>query len=116
MFRHFNSEVRKRTGCVRDWRFSRGLSGKKPSIGLSASLDVVYHGLQLPHYTSTTQVEFGGDTVVDFHVSKDIYEYENLGKLILRADVYNLTDRFYETMRNYPEPGRVIVFGLRYEH
>jgi vitamin B12 transporter len=115
MFRFFNTEKKKQTGYVQDLNVSYGIEFDQPSIGLHASFDVSYFGHQFPHYT-TAQVEFGGDTIMNFHLTKRIYEWEDKGSLILKLDITNLNDRFYEPQRNYPESGRSFSFGIRYEY
>jgi vitamin B12 transporter len=116
MFRYFNTQYQKKTGYVQDLTVSYGLNFNKPSIGLSAGFDVAYLGFQLPHYTSTSQIEFGGETVMNFHIAKELIKFADKGSLIAKVDVTNLTDNFYETQDSFPEPGRAFTFGLRYEY
>ncbi|MDR1920945.1 MAG: TonB-dependent receptor [Candidatus Adiutrix sp.] len=115
MFRYYNTEMRKNTGSVADLSVSYGLIFDDEDSGLRASVNAAYYGHQMPHYT-TTQVEFGGDTVVDLHLAKRLYQWERGDRLFIKADILNLTDKFYETMRNYPEEGRSFMLGLRYEY
>ena len=115
MFRYFNTEMKKNTGFVSDFSASYGLAFEDPDIGLTASVDATYFGHQMPHYT-TAQVEFGGHTVVDLHLAKRLYDWDDKGRLILKLDVLNLNDRYYETQRNYAEEGRSFMLGLRYEY
>jgi outer membrane receptor protein involved in Fe transport len=114
MFRYFNTARQKKTGYAMDFNASYGVEFESEDLGLTASFDVIYYGHQLPHYT-TTQILFGGDTVMNFHLSKDLIQLGDKGKMILKVDINNLNDNFYETMRNYPEEGRSYTVGLRYE-
>jgi len=41
--------------------------------------------------------------------------YNVLNDLEIRADVYNLTDEYYEVVASYPEAGRIITAGLKYQ-
>jgi Outer membrane cobalamin receptor protein len=116
MFRFFNVEKQAKTGNVAELSVSYGLVFDHDDLGLRASIDVMYLGKQLPHYTSSNQVEFGGDTVIDLHLAKRLYEWPDKGRLILKADILNLTDKFYETTTSYPQEGRSFILGLRYEY
>ena len=115
MFRYFNVGLQKKTGSVADLSASYGLVFDHEALGFQASLDATYYGTQYPHYT-TAQVPFGGETVIDLHLAKRLLDWPDGGRLILKADLLNLNNRYYETMRNYPEEGRSFMLGLRYEY
>jgi outer membrane receptor protein involved in Fe transport len=116
MFRYFNTEKKAKTGYVQDLTASYGVTFKEPSLDFSASFDVSYFGHQYPHYTSTTQTEFGGETVMNFRLSKGLMKWGDHGRIILKADVTNLNDNFYETQTGFPEEGRAFHVGLLYEY
>ncbi|MDR1041229.1 MAG: TonB-dependent receptor [Deltaproteobacteria bacterium] len=89
-----------------------------PNVGLMASVDVTYYGKQFPSAASSSAArrEFGKYTVVDFHLQKTVYEWEGKGKLIARADVFNLNDAFYMNTNQYVMPERNYLFTLKYEY
>ncbi|MDR1040470.1 MAG: TonB-dependent receptor [Deltaproteobacteria bacterium] len=114
MFRYFNTEKRAKTGYTADLNMSYGLVFNDDNLGLMARVDVTYLGRQLPHYT-TAQIEYGRDTLVDFHLSKRLIDWEDKGQLYLKVDMTNIGNRFYRT-GTYPEEGRAFYMGLRYEY
>jgi outer membrane receptor for ferrienterochelin and colicin len=114
MFEFKNSDTGQKTSNVADLSLSYGLSWRDSGRGLIASVDATYYGHKYPHYT-TEQIRYGGETVVDFHLAKDIYN-RGTQRLVLKVDITNLTDKYYETQRNYPEAGRTFMVGLRYEY
>jgi vitamin B12 transporter len=96
-----------------------GLIFKKPDIDLTASFDVTYYGQQLPSGViniSGVVRPFGKYTVMDFHLSKSLYKWENHGSVSLRVDVYNLTDEFYMNTNQYIMPDRNFLFTIRYDY
>jgi vitamin B12 transporter len=109
-----NNETRQKTGNVAETSVSYGIAYNDPGQGFRASIDAVYYGHKYPHYT-TEQVRYGGETVVALHLAKDLYKRGDQ-RLVLKVDITNLTNKYYETMRNYPEAGRAFMVGLRYEY
>ncbi|MDR3323109.1 MAG: TonB-dependent receptor [Zoogloeaceae bacterium] len=109
-----NSETGEKTSNVADLSLSYGVAYRDPGQGFRASLDATYYGHKYPHYT-TAQIRYGGETVVNLHLAKDLYNWGE-HRLILKVDIANLTDKYYETLRNYPEAGRAFLVGLRYEY
>ncbi|MDR2352415.1 MAG: TonB-dependent receptor, partial [Deltaproteobacteria bacterium] len=95
-----------------------GISFTYPEYGLYASVDANYFGKQLPSWGSTTWagVKFGGNHIFDLHISKELYKWESAGRIILKADVLNLANKFYQLSAGYPQPGRAFYLSLRYEY
>jgi vitamin B12 transporter len=103
---------------VADLSMAYGVSFRYPDVGLAASLDVNYYGRQQPNTGSTLWggVEFGGDTVMDFHLTKDLMNFENGGKVKIKVDILNLGNKLYQLSAGYPQPGRAFNVTLRYEY
>jgi vitamin B12 transporter len=115
MLRFQNNETGNKTSDVADLSLSYGVAYSDANAGWRGSLDMIYYGKRYAHYTLTDRTRYGGQTVVNFHITKDLYRWGD-HRLSLKVDVTNLTNRFYETLRNYPEAGRVILTSLRYEY
>ena len=68
----------------------------------------------LASYTDK-QKSYGGDidasTVYNMGIG-----YNVLADLEIRADIYNLSDEYYEYAANYPQSGRIITAGLIYQY
>ncbi len=107
---------------VSDLDLAAGLNFEYPEIGLSADLRVIYYGEQnqtdftetSPTYYQTVRV--GGKATVDLYVSQRIHAWEDGGALSVKAEVRNLFDIDYETINDYPMPGRLFYLGLRYDY
>jgi vitamin B12 transporter len=115
MLRFRNDFTGNKTSNVADLSLSCGVSYADANTGLRVGLDAIHHGKKYAHYTLTDRSRFGGETVLNLHIAKDIYRWGDQ-RLALKVDVTNLGNRYYETLRNYPEPGRVILVGLRYDY
>jgi vitamin B12 transporter len=114
MLQFKNNETGLKTTDVADLSLSYGVTYADADAGLRGSLDAIYYGKKYAHYTVTDWELYGGVTVVNFHIAKDLYRRKD-HRLALKVDVTNLTDRYYETMQNYAEAGRTILVSLRYD-
>jgi vitamin B12 transporter len=97
---------------VADINISYGISLSYPEIGLKASVDAYYYGQQW----DSDGYEVGGDTIVDIHIEKELYDFGDKGKLSVGADVVNATNRLYMTVDPYLQPGRHFMVNLTYEY
>ncbi len=97
---------------------SWGLVFEHPAWGVASSLDFTYFGKRISGYSDTGHKEYypGGATVVDFSLSKELYEFENGGNLKLKFLIENLFDKYYATSTDDYMPGRAFYMGLRYEY
>jgi vitamin B12 transporter len=97
---------------------SYGVSLDHPAYGFQASLDATYYGEELPSAGSTQWggIRFGKDHIFDLHLSKMLYDWNDYGKVTLKGDILNLTNRFYHVSAGYPQPGRAFYVGLRYDY
>lgn len=121
MFRYYSLEEESNVSTVSDLSVSYGVTFNDEDTGWAASIDAVYFGIQDPHRASAYAkdygvTKFGGETTVDLHLAKRVYEWEDAGRVILKADVLNVTDRLVSTTLGYPEAGRSFMFSLRYEY
>lgn len=112
MFRYQNSDTKEYVTRVSELSASFGLVFDDPDWGLTASVDGTYYGDQ--YYSQT--VQFGGATVWDLHLAKRLYDWGDKGRLTLKLDILNLTDKYYETAYTYPEVGQSFMVGLRYDY
>jgi vitamin B12 transporter len=101
-----------RLSLIADSTYNYGLVFTDADSDLDVSLDVTRLGNQLRSSGDT----FGPYTVFDLHVGKDLIDFENKGKVRLRVEIYNLTNKIYEDQSNYIKPGRSFYVGLRYEY
>ena len=104
---------------VRKIDLAYGLNFQYPSLGLEADLRLIYFGHQTeqdfnaPGYP---KVRTGGETTVDFFVSKTLADWEKWGKLSAKAEARNILNRNYATSLGYTMPGRSFYLGLRYDY
>jgi vitamin B12 transporter len=103
---------------VADMSMAYGITFKHPDIGLIASLDANYYGKQMPNDASVQWggIRFGGDNVLDFHISKDLLSWDAYGTVKVKVDVLNVTDKLYQVSAGYPQPGRTFSFSLVYDY
>lgn len=104
---------------VRNTDIAYGVNFQYPSIGLDTDLRFTYLGHQLEkdwYYDQGTVKKTGGDTVVDFFLSKTIHDWEDAGKLSVKGELRNIFDVNYSTILGYPMPGRSFYIGLRYDY
>jgi len=118
-YRH-NSNGKARN--ISDLDLAYGLNFAHPKIGLDVDLRFTYYGkqdIQDWNYNSKTSgqiVEIGGRTIVDLFVTQTIKEWDDAGKLSLKAEIRNIADDKYATIKDYPMPGRSFYLGLRYDY
>ena len=104
-----------------DLNVAYGLNFSHPQIGLDVDLRFTYLGKQDvqefdPVTYATNEREIGGRTIIDLFVSQTLKEWDDAGKLSLKAEIRNMTDDRYATTVNYPMPGRSFYLGLRYDY
>lgn len=100
---------------------SWGLDFDYPDIDLSASLKFNYLGHQKEmifgdNYQRLPDKWTGGKTVADFFLSKGVHDFEDGGKLSIKAEIRNLFNENYAYRFDYPMPGRSFYVGLRYDY
>ncbi|MCD6185420.1 MAG: TonB-dependent receptor [Deltaproteobacteria bacterium] len=103
---------------VSDWTASYGISFADLN-GLAAKLNFAYTGNQkITDYQFGTydRIRLGGFTIVDFVVTKKLYDFNEFGSMTLRGEVKNLFDKDYAYVQGYPMPGRSFYIGLRYDY
>lgn len=107
---------------ITDLDLAYGIHFSHPQIGLDVDLRFTYYGKQdvqdwnMNSKTSGEVVEIGGRTIVDLFISQTIREWDDAGKLSLKAEIRNIADGKYETIKDYPMPGRSFYLGLRYDY
>lgn len=112
---------------VRNLELAYGLNFNYPSIGLTADLRFIYLGHMMENDTfdwtrnsqkydgHTTRRRTGGDSTVDFYITKTIWDWEEGGKLSIKGEVRNIMNVNYDSVYGYPQPGRSFYVGLRYD-
>ncbi len=110
---------------VRNLEMAYGLNFNYPEIGLTADLRFIYlghmmetdfiHPIYDANYNNSAKRRTGGDTTVDFYITKTIWDWEEGGKLSIKGSVKNLMNVNYDTYYGYPSPGRSFYIGLRYD-
>ncbi|MDR1040507.1 MAG: TonB-dependent receptor [Deltaproteobacteria bacterium] len=116
MFRYVNTDengARTVLDSVTDINVSYGLLFSHPEYGLKASLDAYYYGQGIDPLDNRLM---GGDTVVDFHLEKELISFNGRGKLSLGLDIVNLTNHYYMTVNPYPQAGRHFLVNLDWEY
>lgn len=112
----------KKTRNISDLDLAYGVSFSHPKIGLDMDLRFTYYGKQdQTDWNSNSKtygdtVEIGGRTIVDFFISQTLHEWNDAGKLSLKAELRNITDDKYAMIKDYPMPGRSFYLGLRYDY
>ena len=107
---------------VSDLNVAYGVNLSHPQIGLDVDLRFTYLGKQdVEDFNDKKKtyrqiVEIGGRTIIDLFVSQTLKEWDNAGKLSLKAELRNLTDDRYAFVKDYPMPGRSFYLGLRYDY
>jgi vitamin B12 transporter len=108
------------------YMFTYGITFDYPEINLTSSLNARYFGAYVgqnfddPILSGPPLYVFpwtmgGGFTVVDFSVSKRIWDFQDKGHLTLKVDIGNLLDYDYGYTMNYPLPGRNFYAGVVYD-
>ncbi|MDR2461232.1 MAG: TonB-dependent receptor [Deltaproteobacteria bacterium] len=98
-----------------------GLVFSSLDFDLMASLDFTYYGIQYPSVTATSIREgrdrpFGKYNVMDFHLTKGLFELADYGKISLKVDIYNITDEFYMSSNTFPSAGTNFLVTLKYDY
>ncbi|MDR1395405.1 MAG: TonB-dependent receptor, partial [Deltaproteobacteria bacterium] len=89
-----------------------GLRFIHPEYNLSAQLNFSYMG---PEYENTNETgRKSGYTVASLTVRKRVLDFGGRGHLDIRAEVQNLFDRYYASIRDYPAPGRSFLAAVSY--
>jgi outer membrane receptor protein involved in Fe transport len=99
-----------------DLRLSYGLLFSHEKMGLSMSVEASNFGRRGPLYYSLAGEGFLDATVYDFHLVKRLYDWDEAGRLLLKADVTNIGDVQAGNSRSKSEEGRTFKTGLRYEY
>jgi len=117
MDRYRDKENHKPLLYVNRWHAAYGLKLLGPEQ-LSARLNFTYHGEQRIKDWETThqEMDWGGFTVADLTISKEIFVNDRLGALTLTGEVTNLFDIDYAYVKGYPMPGRSIGLKLSYSY
>lgn len=104
---------------------STGLVYANREIGLTASLDVTYYGVQYgvdrvsgsSDIESQKKLEDVGDAwVADLSFSKRLFNLDKWGDVRLRASIHNLFDVYYSNNEDSWMPGRSFYMGLEYKY
>jgi vitamin B12 transporter len=112
----------KKTRNISDLDLAYGIGFSHPKIGLDMDLSFTYYGKQdqqdwnMNSDTNGEVVEVGGRTIVDFFIAQTLHEWNDAGKLSLKAEIRNIADDKYATIKDYPLPGRSFYLGLRYDY
>lgn len=97
-----------------------GIGFMHPEWGTDIDLRFNYFGRQKQaDFVSSWSgdiVETGNTTIADIFLSQRLMEWEDAGKLTLKAEVRNIFDKDYEHVLGYSMPGRSFYLGLRYEY
>jgi len=110
---------------VPEYLAAYGLTFEHEGIGLSSTLNASYFGTRWAMdysnahnstYGNDMYKKFGGFTVVDFSLDKRLWDFEDKGKLGLRAEINNLMNHDYALNMDYPMPGRNFYLGLAYNY
>jgi outer membrane receptor protein involved in Fe transport len=78
---------------------------------LTASLAVRYFGTNIYRVTAGTTI-FGKYTVADLNITKKLLDFEDKGRLTLKAAVNNITNEYYVLSPDYPKPRSQLLRGL----
>ncbi|MDR1050051.1 MAG: TonB-dependent receptor [Deltaproteobacteria bacterium] len=92
-----------------------GLTFEHPGWDFSASLRGTYYGKEktMDNLYVFDLVDHGNYTVVDLSLRKKIFDW-NGGKVDLMLNVNNITNTYYESFINSPNPGRNFNVILKY--
>lgn len=104
---------------VRDFIASYGINFNYPEWGLDIDLRFTFLGYQSEYDFSSDypyqEIRAGGKTIGDLFISKNIYDFEEGGKLSVKGEIRNFTNENYAYRDDYPMPGRSFYIGLRYD-
>lgn len=105
---------------IRDFVAGFGVNFNYPDWGADLDLRFNYLGFQKElafdsNYVASERRE-GGKTTMDIFLTQKIYEFEDGGKFLLKAEARNVTNENYAYRYDYPMPGRSFYLGLRYEY
>ncbi len=106
---------------VSEMTMSYGLDFFEPNIDLMVNVNATYFGKKLmavwaPVTFARTLLYHTPGTVASVTLEKGLWEFENMGKLKVRAEVNNVFDKYLEQYIEYPGPGRNFYLGLIYEY
>jgi outer membrane cobalamin receptor len=54
--------------------------------------------------------------VADLSISKELFSFDKLGRMLLKGNISNLFNANYAPIQGYFAPGRTFNLGLRYEY
>jgi outer membrane receptor for ferrienterochelin and colicin len=106
---------------------SYGLDFVEPNIDLTANINATYAGSKWSQdyslvqpgdydYSKAVWTEYTPGTIVGMSLEQGIWEFADMGKLKVRAEVNNLFDKYDEAYLTYPGPGRNYYVGLVYKY
>lgn len=107
---------------VSDMNIAWGLNFQHPGWGTDVDLRFTRIGKQdVTDWNDKSSaygqnVEIGGQITADLFVSQTVKQWDDWGKLSLTAEALNLGNARYETVKDYPAPGRSFYLGLRYDY
>lgn len=111
---------------VSEMTVAYGVNFHEPDIDLTVNLNVTYAGekmtanwMDYPAINSLYQCVWEPHTpgsIVDLMVEKRIADFQDKGKLKVRAEINNLLDKYDEAYMHYPGPGRNFYVGLSYTY
>ena len=110
---NYNNNKGERIANVRDFDASFGVNFNYPEPGVNVDVRFNYLGYQKETYPH--EMRTGGKTTMDIFYSQEIYEFEDGGKISLKAEIRNLTNENYAYRYDYPMPGRSFYIGARYD-
>jgi vitamin B12 transporter len=120
MFTYKDKKTNLNLEYVPKWVVSYGVNFNYPRIGLSATVNTSYTGEQNivvyppPNNSPSFPGILGGVSITDISVKKTIMDFGTYGDLDLKVEVSNVFDKYYESVRYYPNPGRSFYMAVAY--
>lgn len=100
-----------------DLRVSYGLTFSHEKLGFAFSVEANDRGRRASWPTRLVSDDYLDSMVYDFHLVKRLYDWQDQGRLLLKADVTNIGDaQASNNLRGKNEEGRTFKTGLRYEY
>jgi vitamin B12 transporter len=120
MFKYIDKKTNKNLEYVPKIVFSYGVNFNYPSIGLSCTINVAYTGEQDIVIYPRTGSSYAGIhetySVTDISLKKKLIEFDRFGDLDIKVDILNVFNKYYESVHNYPSPGRSFYVALQYNY
>ncbi|MDR2461239.1 MAG: TonB-dependent receptor [Deltaproteobacteria bacterium] len=119
MFQYKDKKTDKNLDYVPKWAISVGVNFDYPKYGLKSNINMAFTGVQniqsYPTATSTGIPDLlGGVTIVDLSITKTLMDFGDVGDVDLKVDIGNVFNKYYESVQNYPNPGRTLYVALAY--